>query len=264
MIANQILPNGLATWAKVFESNDPIRAYFDEVRKYVMDGKFIDDMLGLILWKGAFDDLKGMFDTATANIKDWGYNLGVSLSEPLNNVAKMFAGFAATIFDMVTGAFIAIGDTVVSILKVFGIDVSTEWNGLKETIQTTSDRIHEVANNGFNGTKNDGETAFTSLSTTIKDAMNGAKRSTEKDTAAIEKNTSDNLSRTNTNGSNFISNLSSIISHKMAAARHNTDYEAGSIRRAFDFEWRMPTLRLPHFNWYTKTVAGFAHQLKYW
>ena len=210
------------------------------------------------MWKGAFDDLNGLFNTAMTNIKDWGYNLGTSLSEPLNTVAKVFAGFAANVFDTVTGAFKAMGDTVVSILKVFGIDVSTEWNGIKDTIQNTSNSIHEVANNGFNSTKNDGENAFTSLSSTISDTMNQANQNSNNATTDLERNASDNFSRTNNNGTNFISTLGDNIARIMGAARRNTDYEAGSIKRAFDFEWRMPTLRLPHFNWYTKTIGGFT------
>lgn len=279
-IATDILPKGLDRWSKVFESKDPIGTYFEQMKDYVASGDWINNILNLVLWEGALDDLAGWFQNATDAVWNFGKSIGESLTPAFSTIGQKMVEAGAAIYDAVTGVFIAIGDKIVGILSILGIDVSNQWTAMKDSIKLTSDQIHSIAENGFKGTsesvnrntreakeaavnnfnqtRDAGQSAFSILGSAISSAMGSAKSNVTNNSAQMQANSSDSFNRTDANGRQAFSNLEWGISQKMAAARRNTDWEAASIQRAFSFEWRMPRLRLPHFNWTTRTIGGFT------
>lgn len=279
-IATDILPKGLDRWSKVFESKDPIGTYFEQMKDYVASGDWINNILNLVLWEGALDDLAGWFQNAADAAWNFGKSIGESLTPVFSTIGQKMAEAGATIYDAVTGVFIAIGDKIVGILNILGIDVSDQWTAMKDSIKLTSDQIHSIAENGFKGvsesvnrntreakeaaannfnqTRESGQSAFSILGSAISSAMGSVKSNVVNNSAQMQANSSSSFNRTEASGRQAFSNLEWGISQKMAAARRNTDWEAASIQRAFNFEWRMPRLKLPHFNWSTRTIGGFT------
>lgn len=279
-IATDILPKGLDRWSKVFESKDPIGTYFEQMKDYVASGDWINNILNLVLWEGALDDLAGWFQNAADAAWNFGKSIGESLTPVFSTIGQKMAEAGATIYDAVTGVFIAIGDKIVGILNILGIDVGDQWTAMKDSIKLTSDQIHSIAENGFKGvsesvnrntreakeaaannfnqTRESGQSAFSILGSAISSAMGSVKSNVTNNSAQMQANSSSSFNRTEASGRQAFSNLEWGISQKMAAARRNTDWEAASIQRAFNFEWRMPRLKLPHFNWSTKTIGGFT------
>lgn len=280
VIATDILPKGLDRWSKIFESKDPIGTYFEQMKDYATSGDWIKNILNLVLWEGALDDLAGWFQNAADAAWNFGKSIGDSLTPAFSTIGQKMVEAGAAIYDAVTGVFIAIGDKIVGILSILGIDVSHQWTAMKDSIKLTSDQIHSIAENGFKGTSESvnrntreakeaavnnfrqtsesGQRAFSVLGSAISSAMGSAKSNVANNSAQMQANSSNSFNRTDANGRQAFSNLEWGISQKMAAARRNTDWEAASIQRAFSFEWRMPRLRLPHFNWSTRTIGGFT------
>lgn len=279
-IATDILPKGLDRWSKVFESKDPIGTYFEQMKDYVASGDWINNILNLVLWEGALDDLAGWFQNAADAAWNFGKSIGESLTPVFSTIGQKMVEAGATIYDAVTGVFIAIGDKIVGILNILGIDVGDQWTAMKDSIKLTSDQIHSIAENGFKGisesvnrntreakeaavnnfnqTRESGQSAFSILGSAISSAMGSVKSNVTNNSAQMQVNSSNSFNRTEANGRQAFNNLEWGISQKMAAARRNTDWEAASIQRAFNFEWRMPRLKLPHFNWSTRTIGGFT------
>lgn len=280
VIATDILPKGLDRWSKVFESKDPIGTYFEQMKDYVASGDWINNILNLVLWEGALDDLAGWFQNAADAAWNFGKSIGESLTPVFSTIGQKMVEAGAAIYDAVTGVFIAIGDKIVGILSILGINVGDQWTSMKDSIKLTSDQIHSIAENGFKSTSDSvnrntreakeaavnnfsqtreaGQSAFSILGSAISSAMGSVKSNVANNSAQMQANSASSFNRTEASGRQAFSNLEWGISQKMAAARRNTNWEVSSIQRAFNFEWRMPRLRLPHFNWSTRTIGGFT------
>lgn len=190
---------------------------------YFLEGAFV---LAFGVVTGVISTVSYIFEAfgnVVGGVFEWFKGLGEFLTGVFTgDLTKVSEGFATMssaagsivegLVGMVTGLFKGLGDIVVNILSVMGIDVRGIWDGIKGGIDSVVRGISSFVTSSFQ-----------TLSGVISCIFEGIK---------------------------------GFMTNPIETAKNVISGIVNTLKGIFNFEWKMPQIKLPHFKFTTRTFLG--------
>lgn len=211
------------------------------VLEVIIDG--LKDLLAIL--QGVLDFLTGVFSG------DWDLawkGLEEIASGVMNLIKDTIGRIITAIFEKIKEVLTQIVDHVKTKMSNIKDDVVSNWNSMKEDIKNTLSSIKDDVKNKFDNIKS-------SISTT----MSNVKSDVSSNWSSMKEDIKNSISNIKTDVSSGFSNVKSTITKKLSGIITEASNKWESIKSTFrgaidylkglfDFEWKLPDLKLPHFN----------------
>ena len=211
------------------------------VLEVIIDG--LKDLLAIL--QGVLDFLTGVFSG------DWDLawkGLEEIASGVMNLIKDTIGRIITAIFEKIKEVLTQIVDHVKTKMSNIKDDVVSNWNSMKEDIKNTLSSIKDDVKNKFDNIKS-------SISTT----MSNVKSDVSSNWSSMKEDIKNSISNIKTDVSSGFSNVKSTITEKLSGIITEASNKWESIKSTFrgaidylkglfDFEWKLPDLKLPHFN----------------
>lgn len=126
---------------------------------------------------------------------------------------------------------------VVGGLTDLGIAIAQHWDEIKETTVNAWNSVKEKTIEVWNGIKGWLSTAWNSIKTTASSVW-----------SSVSTTVSNTWTTIKTNASKFMSNLLDTFKTKFEKLKQTVTDAISRIKSAFDFDWHLPSLKLPHIS----------------
>lgn len=221
-----------------------------------------------------WDNCKDIIVSAWESIKTFVSNAVNNIKEVITNVFNAVKTFVTNVWDgiktTITNAFTAAKDTVTTIVNtikttisnVFGavrMFVTTVWDGIKtkitdaitkakETVTTVVDNIKTKVTNVFNTVKATVSTVWSNIKTAISTPIENAKEKVATVVDSIKTTVTDVFNSVKTKVTTVWNGIKTAISTPINSAKTIVKNAIDKIKGFFDFEFKWPKLKLPHFS----------------
>ena len=176
-----------------------------------------------------------MFVTGVYDAITNGLNILNGLLIPAGT-AFVGAGIGAMI-GAVGGPLGALIGLVVGAVVDLGIAISQHWDEIKEATVNAWNSVKEKTIEVWNGIKDWLSTAWNSIKTTASSVW-----------SSVSTTVSNTWTTIKTNASKFMSNLLDTFKTKFEKLKQTITDAISRIKSAFDFDWHLPSLELPHIS----------------
>lgn len=176
-----------------------------------------------------------MFVTGVYDAITNGLNILNGLLIPAGT-AFVGAGIGAMI-GAVGGPLGALIGLVVGAVVDLGIAIAQHWDEIKEATVNAWNSVKEKTIEVWNGIKDWLSTAWNSIKTTASSVW-----------SSVSTTVSNTWTTIKTNASKFMSNLLDTFKTKFEKLKQTVTDAISRIKSAFDFDWHLPSLKLPHIS----------------
>ena len=146
------------------------------------------------------------------------------------------AGIGAMI-GAIGGPLGALIGLVVGAVVDLGIAIAQHWDEIKEATVNAWNSVKEKTIDVWNGIKDWLSTAWNSIKTTASSVW-----------SSVSTTVSNTWTTIKTNASKFMSNLLDTFKTKFEKLKQTVTDAISRIKSAFDFDWHLPSLKLPHIS----------------
>lgn len=214
---------------------DFVRTHFDDISNVIQTGaQIISDVFGT-MWsvvKDIFSALKGAWDEIAASFNGGGISI--------QSVVSAVQGAISIAGQVIVAIIQAVGSVIswlVSQATTSGTVLNTVFNAIKTVISAAMNIAKQVIgifvsflkgdfNGALNGAKTLVSNIFNGIKTTISNVMNSAKSVV----------------------SSVLDGIKNAFSSKMEAARSAVSSAVERIKGIFNFSWKLPDIKVPHFS----------------
>lgn len=176
-----------------------------------------------------------------------------------NGISKGISVAWDWIAEKVTSSANSVSETVTNVFNSLKEFVITCWNGIKDGITTAFDaakeKVIEIANTiktkittVFNNVKKFVTTTWNNIKSAVETPIKNAKEFVSNSVDAIKTNVTNGFNAVKTKVTSIWNNIKSAIKTPIEGARDLVKNAINSIKGFFDFEFKWPKLKLPHFS----------------
>ena len=236
-------------------------------------------------FKTAWSDISAWFQDAWNSVSEW-FNGAVnsvtekitdatnSINEIINSVFNAISEFINTVWtgisdaisaawdwisEKVTSAVNSVSETVTSVFNAISEFINTVWNNIKTTISTTWENIKTSVTRAvnsvrskvqevFNSVKEKVTTVWNNIKTAITNPIESAKTSVTRTVNSIRSKIGEVFESVKTKVTTVWNNIKTAIKEPIEGARDLVKGAIDSIKGFFNFEFKWPKLKLPHFS----------------
>ena len=145
--------------------------------------------------------------------------------------------------------------------------VSEKWNGLKENVGNAASALKEKVTNHFQNMRDQAQTATTFLKEKVIGRFAEMQRETVKKQLEMGKKVIESFGNIKEKAGEKFGAMKEVISEKIEAAKEAVHNTIEKIKGFFNFEWKLPHLKMPHFSvsgsinpidWFTQGVPHIS------
>ena len=268
----KVIANNVGEWFKTAWSD--ISAWFQDAWNSVSEW-FNGAVNSVTEWfKGAWQDVSDFFTELWNGINEKVTDATNSINEIINSVFNAISEFINTVWtgisdaisaawdwisEKVTSAVNAVSETVTSVFNAISEFINTVWGNIKTTISTTWENIKTSVTRAvnsvrskvqevFNSVKEKVTTVWNNIKTAITNPIESAKTSVTRTVNSIRSKIGEVFESVKTKVTTVWNNIKTAIKEPIEGARDLVKGAIDSIKGFFNFEFKWPKLKLPHFS----------------
>lgn len=203
----------------------------------------IKDLFAIL--QGVLDFLTGVFSG------DWDLawkGLEEIASGVMNLLKDTIGRIITAIFEKIKEVFTQIVDYVKTKMSNIKEDVVSNWNSMKEDIKNTLSSIKEDVKNKFDDIKSSISTTMSNIKSDVSSNWSSMKSDIKASLSDIKKDVSSGFSNMKSTITEKLSGIITEAGNKWETIKSTFRGAIDYLKGLFDFEWKLPDLKLPHFN----------------
>lgn len=221
------------------------------VLEVIIDG--LKDLLAIL--QGVLDFLTGVFSG------DWDLawkGLEEIASGVMNLIKDTIGRIITAIFEKIKEVLTQIVDHVKTKMSNIKDDVVSNWNSMKEDIKNTLSSIKDDVKNKFDNIKSSISTTMSNVKSDVSSNWSSMKEDIKKSISNIKTDVSSGFSNVKSTITEKLSGIITEASNKWESIKSTFRGAIDYLKGLFDFEWKLPDLKLPHFNVSSIGIDGYA------
>jgi len=148
---------------------------------------------------------------------------------------------------VLTTIWTAIKTKITTIVNAIKSTITTVWNVIRSKISSVLNAISTIVTNIFNAIHSKTEAVWNAIKTAINTAINTAKTTVSTAVNTIKSTVSNVFNSLKSTVTNIWNGIKSAIETPINKAKTAVQNAIDAIKKAFDFEWSLPDIKLPHF-----------------
>lgn len=234
----------LSIWTKIYEIiTNKLNQIKDKITVvWNVVSSFIQSIMNTIksIFNSIWETIKSIIITIVTAIQNKIKEIWTAIKEIVTEIMEAIKGKIDEIWNkiksIITEVMEAIKSKITEIMEAIKSKISEIWSAISETISSVLETIKSVVSN-----------VWSNVQTTISEKMNSVKDTISTLWEEASSAVSEKISAIYNTVSEKFQAVYDFIDDKMEAAKTVVNNAVQKLKDAFNFDWKLPEIKLPHF-----------------